>query len=646
MTALRRTVPFLAPGRARDESRVLLLDRAELPLAAVTPELAARLARPVNLGPADRCLPAAQVERIVEGQYEACLEYIYGHPAWQRFRDGAGQAALYSYLLESRHYLAAAPFRMASGITDALRPSTLVRLQAHHVVEEADHDTYFENGLAALGAPRELVRQARPSPVTVEWIHLMRTVAGYSPLAAAICSGLLEYTAGDNAAVSGWHELLVERGLLGREAVQAIFEHVETDLGLGHGSNWRHAIQAARVVPVEELADWLNATSLVAEMIVRWLDSLDAGLSGEVVAALPGLVPAGGEPERVLSGEIDGLPVWPAEVYDSFAHGARSSAPGVRRALALAYAFAGRVDSADAQGSATAGDSGGVSGAGTGGAGAAAGQPAAATPGAPTTPVRAARGLVDRCARPWSGTDATGDLDKLVEGWMAAIDGHELWRELAERPAYPLVYGWMVENYHYVAGIWQHCGAAVSTCPDPVIRAELVKHLIEEFNHGKMFLRGIERGRGERYAGLGVAASRPLPTTVAFIGTLRELGQRDWKAYLLALGFLQLSLSAGGQGLHERHEGFYESMFRRLPEARELVAAMRRHDQEDTKLGHGDDSRLLLRLLGQRHPVGQETVAAAAVVPQLAWSFLDGIRRHYRHGDAAVLQRLGWHVEG
>jgi len=505
-------------------------------------------------------------------------------------------------------------YRMASGITDALRPSTLVRLQAHHVVEEAGHDEYFENGLAALGAPRELLRVARPSPVTVEWIHLMRTVAGYSPLAAGICSGLLEYTAGDNAAVKGWHTLLVEHGLLPQSAVEAIFEHVETDLGLGHGSNWRKAIRAARVVPAEELADWLNAVTLVAEMIVRWLDSLDTGLSGEVVTALPGLAPQPTADPRVHSGEVDGLPVWPAEVYASYVHGPRTGTPGVRRTLALAYAFAGDVQ--------------------------------AAAPTTATSPVTAARDLVDRCAQTWHPGDADGDdLVKLVTGWMSAIDGHELWRELADRPTYPLVYGWMLENHHYVAGIWQHAGAAVAACPDPLIRAELVKHLTEEFNHGRMFLRGIEHGRGERYAGLGVTASRPLPTTVAFVGTLRELAQRNWKAYVLALAFLQLSLSAGDKGVHERHESFYDSVFEALPQARALVEAMRKHDREDTKLGHGDDTRDLLRMLAERHGADRETVAHAALIPQLTWSFLDGILSHYRHGDAAVYQRLGWHVE-
>ncbi|MFG1849585.1 hypothetical protein [Micromonospora carbonacea] len=589
---------------------MLLLDRVELSLAQASTEVFARAARPLGLGPADRCLPAAEVEPIIEAQYQACLEYIYGHPVWQRFREGGAQQALFAYLIESRHYLAAAPFRMASGVTDALRPSDLIRLQAHHVVEEANHDMYFENGLAALGAPRDLLRQARPSPVTVEWVHLMRTVAAYSPLAAGICSGLLEYTASDSMAVTGWHQMLVAEGLLSDEAVRAIFEHVETDLGLGHGSNWRKALHAAKVVPAEELADWLNSVTLVAEMIVRWLDTFETGLSGDVVAMLPDLTLPADATDRVYGGEVDGLPVWPAEVYQSFAHGPRSNATAVRQSLALAYAFAGK-----------AGDR-----------------------AAGTTPAVAARDFANRAGIGWIGDGSAVDLEKLVESWLTAIDGHEMWRELTERPTYPLVYGWMAENYHYVSGIWQHAAAAISACPDSLIRNELVEHLIEEFNHGKMFRRGIDAAQAGRYAGLPVASARPLPTTVAFVGTLRELGQRNWKAYVLALAYLQLSLSAGDNGVHERHEQFYQAMARGLPDCERLVSAMRQHDDEDTRLGHGEDTRKLLRLLAERHTIDAETVTAAALIPQLTWSFLDGVWCHYRHGDAAVLQRVGWHV--
>jgi hypothetical protein len=228
---------------------------------------------------------------------------------------------------------------------------------------------------------------------------------------------------------------------------------------------------------------------------------------------------------------------------------------------------------------------------------------------------------------------------------MTAIDGHELWRVMLEKPDYALVYGWMMENHHYVAGIWQHCGAAVGACTDPIIRTELAHHLVEEFNHGRMFRRGIERAATGDYTAVPVRRSRPLPTTVAYVGALRGLAERNWRAYVLALGFLQLTLRAADGGVGERHEHFYDSLTSAVPELEALLAAMRQHDAEDTRLDHGNDTRKLLTLLVERHSLSPSDVAQAALIPQLTWSFLDGVLRHYRHGRPAVLQRLGWHVD-
>ncbi|MET9801685.1 hypothetical protein [Streptomyces sp. NPDC006368] len=614
---MRRTVPLL--GRSTSDGRpVLLLDRVEARLeAAGNSAFFDKVRSSLVVGAPGDCLTAAQVEELVQRQYEACLEYVYSHPVWRKVRKDGDGRFIRAYLLETRHYLSAAPFRMASGVGCGPRPARLIELQARHVVEEADHDTFFENALAELGCDRDLVRATRPAPATVEWIHLMRTVAESGPLTAAICSGLLEFTAGNRDAVVGWHDHLAASDQLAPEAVEAIFEHVKTDLGLGHGSNWRHALEAAVVIPAEHVADMLNEVTTVAEMIVRWIDSLAQGPQGELVARLPVLTPGPGLSRPRLGGETDGLPVWPATVYDIVTHGSDSGGEALRTALAEAYAF--RPGSTPAQMRKGAAPEG--------------------------SPEKAAAELTARLTEP-VGRPADADaLESLVRGWMRAIDGHSLWDDMRERPTYALVYGWLVENQHYVAAIWQHCGAAVASCPDPRLRLELVRHLEEEFDHGAMFRKGIEEGRAHHYAHLPVDRMRPLPTTRAFVGALRGLAQRDWKAYVLAVAFLQLTLGAGESGVAERHVSFYRRVAERLSDAAPLLDVMRRHDAEDSELGHADDVATMLGLLAE-HAVGEESIAAAALIPQLTWSFLDGVREHYAHGDAAVLQRVGWHVEG
>src|SRR5215470_4547920 len=612
---LRRSTPFLArptTSVASQDGRVLLLDMVEIPPAgAGNTKLIGKISASLTLGAGDAAVGAERAIALVDDQYEACLEHIYSHPLWGDWRAGRRRERLLAYLIENRHYLAAAPLRMAPGIGGALTPNELNQLQARHTVEEADHDTFFENALHALGCPRHLVRAARPSPVTTEWIHLMRAVAEVGPLCAALCSGLLETTARNKAAVRHWHEMLVQSGMLDESVVSAIFAHVETDLGLGHGSNWRDAIRATQVIPVRELAECLNGISLVAEMIVRWLDNLADGLAAELVQQMPTLAMSPEVPPRSLAADVDGLPVWPATILRTISHGADSDRPAVRSTLALAYAFDGTLAAQ------------------SGGAGAA----------------DAAHDFAARLAPVPDDDLVANDPVKLVESWLVAIDGHELWTELAEGPTSALVVGYMLENRHYVASIWQHTGAAIAACGDPVVRAQLVHHLDEEFDHAALFRGGIEPYLRENYPGVPFDALRPLSTTIAFTGALRGLAQRDWQGYVLALGFLQLSLRMGADGTpDQRHTGFYERLLAALPQASPLILAMRRHDEEDSKLGHGSDTREMLTTLVGRHHVTAESVRLAAIVPQLAWSFLDGIQRHFAAGDTAVVQRIGWHL--
>jgi hypothetical protein len=68
---------------------------------------------------------------------------------------------------------------------------------------------------------------------------------------------------------------------------------------------------------------------------------------------------------------------------------------------------------------------------------------------------------------------------------------------------------------------------------------------------------------------------------------------------------------------------------------------MHRHDAEDTDLDHGQDLRAVLELLADAG-LERSSIEAAALVPQLVWSFLDGALEHYGAGDVAVVSRLGW----
>jgi pyrroloquinoline quinone (PQQ) biosynthesis protein C len=597
---LRRTAPFLST-RKNVGADFLLDGVAIAPGGAPGKEFIHKVAETLELATLGHVFPADAVIELVREQYEASLEFIYSHPIWEAFRAGNSRRALLGYLIETRHYLHSAASRMSPGVAACYRDSEITKLLARHLLEEADHAKYFEKALHLIGCAIPLVRLCRPSPVTLEWVYLMRAFGASDPLMAALCSGLMESSAADRDSVRGWHELLITEGLLSREAVRAIYDHVAMDISLGHGSNWEEAIRHESPITARRLRDSLNAVCAVSEMIVRWLDSIENGASGDTVEVLQtiGIENINEMDETSLDLVFDGLPVWPVPVLDELTYG--FGPPGARQVVGAAFHLGEYLPPEEVSGE---------------------------------VGLHAFK-LGRRLA---SSGQLTNGLEATVREWMRSIDGHRLWSELSERPTLSLVRGWLQENFFYLSSAPIHVSSAIAACPDPHVRAKLLEHLKEECDHGALLKSGIDAVPDS----VPLKSCRPLATTAAFIGYLRELAALDWKAYCIALAYLQLSLNAGDP----RHGAFYSTVARLCPESGTLLRSMRDHDLIDQELGHHADTVELLTLLQDRHSLDRETMGRAALVPQLAWSFLDGIRAHYSRGAVAISQRLGWMVCG
>lgn len=597
---LRRTVPFLdwgSPGQAAS----FRLDRIRLlPGQAPGVDLAGRIEETLCLGTIGEVFTAEEAILLVEEQYDASLEHIYAHGLWGDFRDGSNRPALLSYLLETRHYLHAALWRMAPGPAGATAERPIHELLVRHLLEEADHARYFERALAELGVPPEIVRRLRPLPATYEWVHLMRSLGATDPLTAALCSGLMERSARERDAVAGWHAMLAEAGLLPQKAVDAIYDHVREDIDLGHGGNWQAAIVLEAPIVAHRLAGSLNAVCMVTEMIYRWLSAVRFGLSGVAVEALieaPGAA-CGSDAADGLDPFFDGLPCWPAGIYDSVS---RNSLPaGASRAVALSY-MAG---------------------------------PIMANPGSEVEAwaLRLTRQLSVNTA---DAQDEEG-IRAAVGEWMRSVDGHRLWSDMAEDAGTVLTQGWLVENYFYLRSSSVHTARALASCDCVGVRGLLNKHLEEESDHEVLLARALVTS--ELLPDL--ERCRPLPTTAAFTHWLADLASKDWPAYCVAIYFLQATLVHGSV----RHADFYDAVTARNPHAAAFVDAMRRHDQIDGALDHGAEMERLLRGLLASGQLSATSLRRAALVGQMVWSFLDGIWEHYRCGPAALRQRVGWQL--
>jgi len=572
------SVPFLSKSVNLKED-VILIDKIEIPLS----ENFETVIKKLNyLELQENLVPYKVAADIIEKQYNAALEHIYSHSFWKNILDFKQKNLIYSYLLETRHYLNAAVSRMGKGINKAFSYNHLNSLIAEHSLEEANHNIFFENALKELACNIDLIKKAKPLPATLEWIHVMRSVASKSPLVAAICSGLLEHTAKNKTLITDWHSSLKDRKILKITAVDAIYKHVKVDLALGHGENWLEVLKVKRFLSTEELVDCLNSITYVAEIIYRWCDNINSGAGYEIVKYSQTNISMSDEKLDTLN-YLSTLPVFPAQLYHDMFY-QKNIKKSLRKPLAVEYAFAKKY-------------------------------------------------LFEEVIN----FNNANQLINYMKSWLRAISAHNLWHEMKTNPTYSLICGWLLENYHYISLISEHTGVAMSNCTHPEIQSKLILHLKEEIDHRKLF----ELALGQSNYG-DILNYRPLATTIAFTGALCDLAQRNWQAYCFALCYLQLSISNENQ--QKIHKNFYQTIINKNPDVAPLIRSMAKHDEIDNSLGHTNEAEKLLTSLYIEGYATSRNIAEASIIPMLSWSFLDGIRAHYSKGDAALYQRIGWRV--
>lgn len=584
---LRRTVPFLGDVVGKRVFRIdnFLIGNGEAP----QPELVTRIGRTLDLSLIGHDLPVELAEAVIEEQFDAAMDYLFSHPLWEQFRSGSDAVEpLLAYLIETRHYLAAAPARMAPGVSCSYPDSDITEILARHLIEESNHAIYFERALETLGVSAATARSIRPDPRTIELIHLMRDVASHDPLCAAVCSGLLESTANDRDGVLRWHDMLVQRGLLPASTVEAFKRHVAVDYELGHGRTWRRVLRAlGPTVHSDRLAIALNASTQVAEMLFRWFSAFQQGSSGMAVLLLS-QDDAGAERADEPAADRDrfwsGIPVWPASVMHATAYAANHTF-AVRAALSSMVLLE------------------------------------------QAPPAGSSQAIGELAASSWQ--PEMRPVPTHARDWVRVIDGHRLWDLMLSAKgasAVALATGWIVENIFYLRAAARHNANVIASCPDQRIRNWMVHHMEEEQGHASILRRHLPES-------INLEAWRPLPTTTAFVGALVDAARIDWKAYCLAQICLQGSL-------RDNSDAFYEAVATTSAQAARIIAGMRDHDHIDRDCGHCDDAEELATLLSP-YILEPMTLEHGALIGQLAWSFLDGIADHYVH-EASIAQRIGW----
>ncbi|MDP8927418.1 MAG: iron-containing redox enzyme family protein [Actinomycetota bacterium] len=165
--------------------------------------------------------------------------------------------------------------------------------------------------------------------------------------------------------------------------------------------------------------------------------------------------------------------------------------------------------------------------------------------------------------------------------WNRELFAQPFWEKLlggeASREA---VLGWGVEFYHYVEAANEHMAMSVaSSRPRGRVTRLLAEHYVEEYDHARYFLKGLEESGLDAGA---VIDAPPLPATRGLINFLTELAAADTIAYTGAFGIMQANKDAEKQDIQR----FFDFLVDSYPYAAPMFEGFREHAILDLELEH------------------------------------------------------------
>ena len=236
-----------------------------------------------------------------------------------------------------------------------------------------------------------------------------------------------------------------------------------------------------------------------------------------------------------------------------------------------------------------------------------------------------------------SGGELRAALRQECAFWAKEIQAHSFWRTLLSGAANPeTVFGWGIEQFHYVEAANEYMAAAAANCRlDHGVRMQIGKRFAEESEHGDIFLGGLQRCGFEHET---VVNAPPLPATGALKDYLFELACSDSIATEATFNLMQ---SSGEPLTKAGLARFYGELTRLYPFAGPMFEAFHDHAVIDVEEGH---ERTIFDELcdapGLVTPaVGRRAIDAVRGLAEHFILFFDNIEAYYGARDAIVPRR-------
>lgn len=212
----------------------------------------------------------------------------------------------------------------------------------------------------------------------------------------------------------------------------------------------------------------------------------------------------------------------------------------------------------------------------------------------------------------------------LFPEWKERLFSHRLWLDLSRGKASRTQFlGWLLESYHFIAGVNVRLALAVAECSEHSIRSLFAQHYSEEYDHCHFFMSALnDFGLSKEE----ILNSRPLPGTLAILNFMRQCARADSLQYAVCSGFLE---STGTD--RERGREFFSHLMKYYsPEKTSAIQPLVEHINLDEAYGHNSLMEAIVDKLGDI-PLERASAAinAGSLLVETLEMWSTDIRRNY-----------------
>ena len=128
-------------------------------------------------------------------------------------------------------------------------------------------------------------------------------------------------------------------------------------------------------------------------------------------------------------------------------------------------------------------------------------------------------------------------FSKMLPSWLEEAFSHPFWdRMMSGKGSARLFTGWLFELYHYTRNANRHMPLSCAHTHSKPIKLLRAKHYSEEWNHYHYFSKSL---KAMSFTDEAIAASIPLPMTLALSNFMRQAAREDILAYSICSAVLE-----------------------------------------------------------------------------------------------------------